>query len=203
MKSPEENVPDRKPRTTARLVSIVGLMLAFFIVMLVGLMTRLLWQTTLVGFVLCGIGWWLLSKPSNITEKLLSNIYNCGAYCLILGLAFEPYEGGIKKDCATMSYYFVSAGLAVFMLIAFTIVTDIFKKRRWLQLLIDNGQNPMIAYIGRFTLVLPLLALTRINPLMDRLFVGPWPGFVHSVITTLIIALVVSVFTKRKIFWRT
>jgi predicted acyltransferase len=178
-------------------------MLAFFIVMLVGLMTRLLWQTTLVGFVLCGIGWWLLSKPSNSTEKLLANIYNWGAYCLMLGLAFEPYEGGIKKDSATMSYYFVSAGLAVFMLIAFTIIADIFQKRRWLQLLIDNGQNPMIAYIGRFTLVLPLLALTRINPLMDRLFVGPWPGFVHSVITTLIIALVVSVFTKRKIFWRT
>lgn len=203
MKSPEEKIADRKPWTTARLVSITGLMLAFFIVMLVGLYSRLLWQTTLAGFAMCGIGWWLLSNPSNSTEKLLNGIYNWGAYCLILGLAFEPYEGGIKKDSATMSYYFVTAGLAIFMLIAFTIIIDMFKKRRWLQLLIDNGQNPMIAYIGRFTLVLPLLFLTRLNPLMDRLFVGPWVGFVHSVITTLIIALVVSVFTKKRIFWRT
>ncbi len=203
MKSPDESIPDRKPWTTARLVSIVGLMLAFFGVMLVGLFTRMLWQTTLAGFAMCGIGWWLLSKPSNGTEKLLNNIYNWGAYCLILGLTFEPYEGGIKKDCATMSYYFVSAGLAIFMLIAFTIIIDVFRKRRWLQLLIDNGQNPMIAYIGRFTLVLPLLYFTRINPLMDKLFVSPWAGFVHAVITTLIIALVVSVFTKKRVFWRT
>ena len=203
MKSPEERIADRKPWTTARLSSIATLMFAFFVVMLVGLFTRLVWQATLIGVAMCGIGWWLLSKPSNSTEKFLSSIYNWGAYCLIIGLAFEPYEGGIKKDCATMSYYFVTAGLAIFMLVAFTIIIDIFKKRRCLQLLIDNGQNPMIGYIGRFTLVLPLLFLTRLNPLMDKLFVSPWAGFVHSVITTLIIALVVSVFTKKKIFWRT
>lgn len=202
MKSKEE-ATDQPGWSPVRLGSIVALMLAFTIVMLIGLQMRLLWQTTLAGLAMCVVGWLLLRRPSNSTETLLSNLYPWGAWCLIIGLAFEPYEGGIKKDPATMSYYFVTAGLAVFLLIAFTITIDIFGKRRWLQLLIDNGQNPMIAYIGRGTLVLPLLALTHINPLMDRLFTGPWPGFAHSLITTLAVAVVVSLFTRARIFWRT
>ncbi|MCB8751125.1 hypothetical protein LJE16_10505 [Planktothrix agardhii 1810] len=39
-----------------------------------------------------------------------------GIYGLILGLAFEPYQGGIKKDPATMSYFFITTAIAIFIL---------------------------------------------------------------------------------------
>ena len=78
----------------------------------------------------------------------------------MLGLFFEPYEGGIKKDRATMSYYFVTAGCAICLLIGFSILIDVFRRKRWVQLLIENGQNPMIAYAGINNLVIPVLALT-------------------------------------------
>ena len=31
----------------------------------------------------------------------------------MLGLVFESYEGGIKKDHPTLSYYFITSGLAI------------------------------------------------------------------------------------------
>ena len=46
-------------------------------------------------------------------------LFVAGAYLLMLGLFFEAYEGGIRKDDSTYSYYFVTAGLAFMAMIAF------------------------------------------------------------------------------------
>ena len=40
---------------------------------------------------------------------------------------------------------------------------DVFRRKRWVQLLVENGQNPMIAYAGINNLVIPLLALTTVD----------------------------------------
>jgi predicted acyltransferase len=189
--------------TSGRLVAICLLMFLFVIFLLVGLKARWLVATNLVAFSMCGLGWWLVSRPLNETERLLKNLFFWGAYWLVLGLFFEPYEGGIKKDHATFSYFFVSTGLAIFLMIAFTIIIDIFKRRRWLQLLIDNGQNPMIAYAGIQNLVRPVLALTMLEELLHAISPTPWLGFVRGLLMTLLLALAVSFFTRRKVFWRT
>ncbi len=188
---------------TIRLVGIVLLMLAAAVVMVIGLNERLLLQTTIAGAAICALGWLLMRNPATSTEKLLRDLFTWGAYWLILGLIFEPYEGGIKKDSATMSYYFVTSGLAIFLLIAFTIITDIFRKGRWLQLLIDNGQNPMVAYAGEGNLILPILALTGLGAVIDAHVHTPWQGVAEAAFITLLIALSVSLCTRLKIFWRT
>ena len=72
-----------------------------------------------------------------------------------------------------------------------------------MQLLIENGQNPMIAYAGINNLVIPVLPLTSVNQFLSSLVSSPWLGFVHGAIITLLLALSVSFFTKRNIFWRT
>jgi hypothetical protein len=99
----------------------------------------------------------LLRNPGNVTENFLNRLYKWGFYWLVLGLLFEPYEGGIKKDSATMSYFFVTTGMAIFMLIGLTIIIDVFQKRWWLQLFIDNGVNPMIGYVGFANILWPIL----------------------------------------------
>jgi predicted acyltransferase len=187
----------------SRLLAMVLLMFSFIIVMLIGLKIRWVLETTVVSAALCGLGWWMFSKPSDETEKLLSKLFRWGVYWLALGLVFEPYEGGIKKDHPTMSYYFVTAGLAIFLLIAFSIIMDVFKKRKRLMVLVENGQNPMIAYAGVTNFIPPLLALTGIAPLLESLTPTPWLGFIRGLFVTLLLALAVSVFTKKKIYLRT
>lgn len=186
-----------------RLVAVALLMAALVLVLLIGLKGRWLVSTTLLVFALCGLGYFLLSRPTNDTERLYRTLFLWAIYWLVLGLFFEPYEGGIKKDKATLSYYFVTSGLANCLLIAFSILIDAFKQRRLAQLLIDNGQNPMIAYAGINNFITPLLALSGFSALLSRFATSPWRGFWKGFIITLLMALAVTFFTRRKIFWRT
>jgi predicted acyltransferase len=179
------------------------LLLGLPVLLVVGLKARWLVATTLTTFALCAAGWWLMSKPSNSIEHLFRRLFNWAVYWLVLGLFFEPYEGGIKKDRATMSYYFVTAGCAICVLIGLSILIDVFRRKRWVQLLIENGQNPMIAYAGINNLIIPVLGLTTVNRLLSSLVSSPWLGFVRGAVITLLLALSVSFFTKQKIFWRT
>jgi hypothetical protein len=74
--------------------------------------------------------------------------------------------------------------------------------RRWAALLTDNGQNPMIAYAGINNFILPLLVLTSLEPLLSSMVTSPWVGFVKGLVITLLVAITVSFFTRRKILWR-
>ena len=186
-----------------RYASALLVMVGMVLVALIGLKARWLTETALVIFSLCLIGWMLLREPLNETEALFKKLFNWAVYWLLLGLILETYEGGIRKDRATVSYYFVTSGLAICTLIAFTILIDVWNQKRPLRLLIDNGQNPMIAYAGINNFITPILALTGGATLLTQFATSPWRGFCKGAIITLLMALVVSFLTRRKIFWRT
>ena len=197
--SPAEEEASSKWRMT-----VVGvLMLAFVLVLLIGMEARWLLPATLTTFALCGIVWKLLAAPVNRLERLYRKLFSWAIYWLVLGLVFEPYEGGIKKDKATLSYYFICAGLAICVFIGLSILIDVFRKQRWVQLFIDNGQNPMIAYAGINNFITPVLALVGADGWLTKFASSPWRGFGKGLIITLLMALTVSFLTRRKIFWRT
>ena len=173
------------------------------LVVLTGLKARWLMETTLLTFALCITGWLLLQKPLNDIERLYQKLFNWAIYWLVLGLFFEPYEGGIKKDHPTLSYYFVMSGLAICVFIGCSILIDVFQQKRWLRLLIDNGQNPMIAYAGINNFITPVLALAGADKLLAHFATTPWRGFWKGGIVTLLMALTVSFLSRKKIFWRT
>ncbi len=200
--SPEKNSTARSwplAHCAAVLLTMVGLVL----VTLIGLKGRWLIETTLLAFSLCFIGWMLLRAPLNETEKLFQKLFHWGIYWLVLGLIFEPWEGGIKKDHPTLSYYFVTSGLAICVFISFSILIDVWQQKRWLRLLIDNGQNPMIAYAGINNFITPVLALVGADQLLTQFATTPWRGFCKGAVITLLMALTVSLLTRKKIFWRT
>ena len=187
----------------ARYALVLLVMLLLVLATLIGLKARWLPETALAIFSLCLIGWMLLREPFNETEQLFKKLFNWAMYWLVLGLILETYEGGIRKDRATVSYYFVTSGLAICTFIAFSILIDVWNQKRPLRLLIDNGQNPMIAYAGINNFIIPILALTGGATLLTQFATTPWRGFCKGAIITLLVALVVSFLTRKKIFWRT
>lgn len=187
----------------ARYLFVGMLMVSFVLTLLIGLKGRWLMTTNVITFALCYLGWKLLARPRNETERLYHKLFNWAIYWLVLGLLFEPYEGGIKKDHPTLSYYFVTSGLAICVFIGFSILIDVFRRRRAVQLLVDNGQNPMIAYAGINNFITPVLALTGGGALLDRFVTSPWRGFSKGAVITLLMAITVSFLTRLKIFWRT
>ena len=179
------------------------IMSALLVVTVAGLFSRNVIATIGTDILIFVAGFVILQKALNSTERLYKTIFNWGSFWLMLGFFFEAYEGGIKKDHPTMSYYFVTTGLAMYTYIAFSIFADRFKKSRYIALLIDNGKNPMIAYVAGNILVLPILSLTSLTTVLHYLTVSPWLGFVKGLIFTLLVALSTSFFTKKRLFWRT
>jgi hypothetical protein len=102
-----------------------------------------------------------------------------------------------------MSYFFVTTGLALFLIVTFTIVLDLWKVQWGTSLLVANGQNPMIAYVGMGFLIEPLLTLSGLGPRLEQWLPGPWLGTARGLLLTLVLAWIVALFTRWKIYWRT
>jgi predicted acyltransferase len=199
--NPEELEEPQAARTQQRLWLIVLSMLILCLVLLVGLQSRAVLMTTAMSGAIGAVSGLLFAPLQGSTGKLIKQLFQWGLYWLALGLCFEPFQSGIHKDPSTYSYYFVTAAIALFLLIALTILINIFQWRPWL--LIDNGQNPMIAYVAFANLLWPVLQLTGVETWIIEVTNNPFMGGVKGIAYTLPIALLTCYFTRIKFFWRT
>jgi predicted acyltransferase len=205
--------PGPAPRAASGLV-VAGLLgLALNVLVTVGLQARWVVATALGAAGLCGLGLLLLWHPRRRAAGVEPRLFAWATFCLAVGLVLEAHEGGIRKDPSTLSYYYVTAGLALFALLAFMLAGH-WLGRRPLALLIDSGQNPMIAYVGIRNLVPPVLGLLALLPPVAWLFdavqrlgaaaVGPAvTGLLRAVLLTLLVGLATLACTRRRWFWRT
>jgi predicted acyltransferase len=183
------------------------------------------WLTTcIVAVVLCALGLLLVySTPvkrhlkstsalrgqSQVPAIMFQRMLLWGVIWICMGLALVPFQQGIRKDPATLSFFFVTAGLASMLLIVFCVIADAMHRPGPLFLLVDNGQNPMIAYVAGSMFIVPLLQVIPAGggaSVLDWLVshtTAPWPAFGRSVGLTLLVAGFVCVLTRLRIFWRT
>jgi len=184
-------------------ISLLILTTTLVIVNLYGLYTHALLFNLLATVVLLIIGLAIVTKQKNGIFLLWKKLFEAGAFFLLLGLCFEPFQGGIKKDPATFSYFFVTSGLAFMALLFFNIICDYFKCLRSTRFLVMSGQNPMIAYVACDLLIYPILHLTGLYPLLHYLYANAWLGLIHGIILTTIVVLVTVFCTKKKWYWKT
>lgn len=169
---------------------------------LTGVQTRYVDETIVIVAVLSGAALALSWRHALAVESAVAVMIRWGAAWLLLGLLLDPIEGGTQKTPATLAWMFQSLGVGVMLVAAFTIVIDILAKR-WLQLLVDNGQNPMMAYVGYAMLVLPILGLSGVKGYVESLEPPPWIAFGWGVLSMLLVAWVVRWCTRRRLYWRT
>jgi len=142
-------------------------------------------------------------KRSAAGNSTLQRFFNAGVYLLLLGLFFEACEGGIKKDVSTYSYYFVTSGLAFFMLIGLYSLQYSKAGRVVVHYFGANGRNPMVAYMTGNLLLIPLLHLTGLMTVLNSLNTTAWGGLLRGIIFTGIVSLVTLLFVQRKWYWKT
>ena len=179
---------------------------AIMLIMCLGLVILNLWGLytrnlelnlilTLMMLVVC-IG---LSSENEFWRRLVL----LGSMLLAFGLFAESFQGGIKKDPATLSYFLTTSGLACFALLAFDILCGVFNCNRSMSVLVMPGKNPMLAYVTTSLLVNPLLQLTSLWDLLGMMDYHPVAAFMRGVIVTSITVAVTILFTKLKCLWRT
>lgn len=143
------------------------------------------------------------STPASPTLHFWQRLSSAGAYLLLLGLCLESYEGGIRKDDVTLSYLFVTCGLAFYALLLLTVVCDHWHVR-WLCAPLEMvGKNPMVAYVSASMVIIPVLILTQLYPYIDALSSEPLTGFLKGVMLTALCMALTAWFTHKRWFWKT
>lgn len=176
--------------------------LAIIVLTLAGLQARHVAETAVACATLGVIGGGLLLRHPGKHDRLLAELFGVGIMWLLLGLLCEPFEGGIRKDRATLSYYFVTAGLACLALLFFHVLMGRLNARRALGWLIATGQNPLLAYAGIRSLLAPLVMLTGLERVLVDALPTPWLGVLRAAIKTGMLAAVVAFCTRRRVCWR-
>lgn len=143
------------------------------------------------------------SIQASPTLHFWQRLSSAGAYLLLLGLCLESYEGGIRKDDVTLSYLFVTCGLAFYALLLLTVVCDHWHVR-WLCAPLEMvGKNPMVAYVSASMVIIPVLILTQLYPYIDALSSEPLTGFLKGVLLTALCMALTAWFTHKRWFWKT
>jgi len=134
-------------------------------------------------------------------RNVMTDIGYIGFALMLVGIIFDPIDGGITKDHCNLSYMLTTSGMTA-LTGAFILALEF----RWHikgRGLSGSGQNPMLAYTVTNFLTGPILALCGILPWLDRISVGsPFWGMFRGLFITLLMVAVTCFFTKKKLFWR-
>ena len=120
---------------------------------------------------------------------------------MLVGIGFDPIDGGITKDYCNLSYMLTTTGMTALtgtFVLALELKWQI--KGRGLS---GCGQNPMLAYTVTTFLISPILAMCGIGPwLMSQGYSSPTWAMICGLTYTLLMVAVTCFFTKKKLFWR-
>nr|WP_315148835.1 DUF5009 domain-containing protein [uncultured Flavobacterium sp.] len=197
----EMDTVSKKNNNNASLIAFTSL--ALIVTNVIFLFSRQLELNVFVTLILLGSSYFILKSNTSSFGVFWKKLFTIGAYCLLLGLVLEAYEGGIRKDQSTYSYYFVTLGLAFFAILFFSVICDYFKFIKTTKFLVLAGQNPMIAYVATALVIMPILALSTLSNYFDIFKVGAFMGFLQGAILTTVAILITMFFSKSKWFWRT
>lgn len=166
-------------------------------VQLWGLFTRNVTADFIISAVLAAAFIGLTWKQKNVFTRTAL----IGFTLLLVGIAFDPVDGGITKDHCNLSYVFTTSGMAA-LTAAFLLMLE-FRFSVKGKFLAGVGQNPMLAYTVTNFLTGPVLALLGILPALYGLAAGSqfW-GVAQGIIITFIMMCVTYAFTRLRLFWR-
>ena len=171
--------------------------LAAMFLQLWGLFTRQVLADFIISTVLAVVFVLLTWKRRNIMTWL----GYFGFAFMLVGICFDPIDGGITKDYCNLSYMLTTTGMTALtgaFVLALELKWNI--KGRGLS---GCGQNPMLAYTVTTFLISPIMAMCGIGPwLMAQGYSSPTWAMICGLTYTLLMVAVTCFFTRKKLFWR-
>ena len=153
----------------------------------------------------------VFARSTDATHRWLMRV-GAAALCVGLALACLPnataregfFEGGISKGSpATLSYYATSVGLCIVLLLGLLVMIDDRPRHASSPGVLEaNGQNPMLAYFLAHSTLPALFTFSCFASLSRTLSSNVWIETSYGLAKTLLIAAVVWLVTRRRIFWR-
>lgn len=187
-----------------RTMMIAFVLLLFVVVNLISLYSRLTWLLYAGNISLFMAVLLLFKGMSSVFKSAYSSWLSWSFFWLLLGILFEPYEGGIKKDISTMSYFFVTSGLAGLCLLSLKLLCQNKGIAKSLHFLPQIGKNPMVGYVAVTYLLVPLLGISGVlDNFNEWTQSNIYTGLFRGVLLTTTMVLVTIFTVNRKYFWKT
>jgi len=138
------------------------------------------------------------------SSKNLYPLIALAAGLLTIGILLDAYEGGIKKVPATISYCFSMGGVCIVLLLFFHYLCKLVPGSFFVRTFSGAGANPMMSYVACGSFVMRVLKLTFLIGLYEAAYpVGtPWLGVLRAFIIVLFTMYLVSILSRRGVYWR-
>lgn len=193
-----------KKSTTLESVALVMLVFVIVGVNLWGLLVRNLWFVWLVNISGSLLLYRIMKTHQLSNLRFHRKILLWSIFWLVLGLVFEAWQGGIKKDHATISYFFLTSGLSGMCLAAFHFMLPLFEEKGFLRFFTLTGMNPMVGYVVSSFFVMPMLYFLQLLPLLDQWHLSwNWGGLIRGLMITALSIIVTVVTVRFRFFWKT
>ncbi len=143
----------------------------------------------------------MLSQSTKLQYGKLAII---GSGLFIWGLIMIVIEGSITKVPCTISYCFVTCAICIVLLAVCDFICRKIPGNFIVKTFAGAGQNPLMSYIAFDNLLVPLMKATG----LIALYQAAYPQGVHllgvlrAAITVFFTMYIVSLFSKRNIFWK-
>ena len=177
---------------TAAIIALVAML-----VQLWGLFTRQVLADFIISAALAVVFVVLTYKRRNIMTWL----GYFGFAFMLVGIIFDPIDGGITKDHCNLAYMLTTTGMTALtgaFVLALELKWNI--KGRGLS---GCGQNPMLAYTVTNFLTMPILTMTGLGTvLMEWGYSSATGAMINGLAYTLLMVAITCFFTKQKMFWR-
>ena len=135
-------------------------------------------------------------KKKVSTDK--NKIFYVGIFILFCGLFMEPFQGGIKKDPSTLSYFFISSGIAFIWVYSF-MKMETSKISFFLLPIQSIGKNALMAYFMAGFLLMPLFNVSGLGDIFGQ---STLILLFRAFIITIILGAIIHYCTKRGLFWK-
>lgn len=143
----------------------------------------------------------MLSRSTRLQYGKLAII---GSGLLIWGLVMIVIEGSITKVPCTISYCFVTGAICIALLVVCDFICSKIPGNFIVKTFAGAGQNPLMSYIAFDNLLVPLMKASG----LIALYKAAYPqgmhlvGVLRAAITVFFTMYIVSLFSKKKIFWK-
>lgn len=126
------------------------------------------------------------------------------ALLLVCGTAMIPVEGGITKVPCTISYCFATCSISVLLLIFSDYLCKYIPGSFLVKVFSGAGMNPLMSYIAFDSLVMPLMKVTGLVAVYRAAYPAgcPLAGVARAAVAVLLTMWIVSLLSRRKIFWK-
>lgn len=193
-------------KTQGWLKAWVGLTgLALPIVCCAGLLSRQLMPTFWICLVLLVTAWYIVDWTKTLPPAQ-RDMMAWGSVLLVIGLLLENHNGGIRKDTATASYFFTTAGLAFWAMLALLQAEGQRWWRRFGGFCAETGKNPMLGYIAISLFVIGLVMATGLDDwlvqLRDTYHYDPWWLVLYAFAQVWVVGKVCQVANRHNFYLR-